>query len=140
MSTPDMSQLPEYVRKHELATISVKNEKDEYQNEVIPAERLDEAEVVTSKAPEQGDGWFGESMHRPVIDIDMAMNIIPSTTPGHGHLYIDKLLTWHQYERLLNVLRDCGIVEPGYAGASIARGFTAVRLPWVKKKAPEVQA
>jgi hypothetical protein len=35
--------------------------------------------------------------------------------------------------KVLRVLAEVGIVEPGYALASIDRGETNVRLPWVPK-------
>jgi hypothetical protein len=134
MSAADINLLPEYAREHELATISVKNAKDEYENKVVPADRLEDAEVVTSKATVQFPYGATLTRHRPILDIDMPVTVIPSSTPGHGHLYIDKLLTWGQYKRLLDVLAEVGIIEHGYLNASIERGFTAVRLPWIKKK------
>lgn len=94
-------------------------------------ETADEAEVVSSLDLET-------YKHRPVLDIDIPAALIPSSTPGHSHLYIDKPLTWDQYENLLWALVDCGIIESGYASASVARGYTSARLPWVKK--PEVSA
>jgi hypothetical protein len=42
-------------------------------------------------------------------------------------------MPWGQYVKLLDVMAECGILEPGYVGASKARGFSAVRLPWVSK-------
>jgi hypothetical protein len=75
-----------------------------------------------------------EVMHKPVLDIDVPVEIQPSSTPGHFHLAIDKEMTWQQYERLLDILVEVGIVEPGFAAASISRGYSAVRLPWVKKE------
>jgi hypothetical protein len=71
--------------------------------------------------------------HRPVLDFDVPARYEPSTTPGHGHLYIDKPLTWAQYEQLLIVLGEVGILEKGYVGAALRRGATFVRPPWVKK-------
>lgn len=130
MTTPDMDLLPHYVRRHRLATISVRDAKDEYTNETVPTDELDKAEVVTSEVAE---GGF-KGLHRPVLDIDIPATIIPSSTPGHGHLYINRTLTWGQYEKLLTVLAEVGIIEQGYADASIDRKHTAVRLPWVKKK------
>lgn len=89
-----------------------------------------DANVITSKI--DGDPWWS-NLHKPVLDIDHAVKVVPSSTPGHCHLYIDKSMTWGQYTRLLDVLADVGLVEPGYVAASIARGHTAVRLPWIKK-------
>jgi hypothetical protein len=59
--------------------------------------------------------------------------LMPSTTDGHFHLMLDLYMSWSKYQRLLKLFVDCGIVEPGYVKASIARGFTAIRPPWIKK-------
>jgi hypothetical protein len=72
-------------------------------------------------------------MHKPVIDIDIPAKLWPSSTPGHSHLYIDIEMPWSKYVTLLTALMEAGIVEPGYVKASIARGYTAVRPPWVSK-------
>lgn len=71
--------------------------------------------------------------HLVLLDIDMGVELIPSTTPGHYHLAINKVLPWSQYRELLIALMVAGILEEGYVHSSIERGYTAVRLPWVKK-------
>jgi len=71
--------------------------------------------------------------HWPVLDIDYGVYTIPSTTPGHHHLYIDKALTESQYFELIDVCEKIGLIQPGYAKYSKERGFTSVRLPWVEK-------
>lgn len=71
--------------------------------------------------------------HLPAIDIDFPVRAVPSTTPGHFHLYIDKELTPGQYDLLLTTLRDIGIIEPGFYNAWKARGMTMVRKPGEKK-------
>lgn len=77
---------------------------------------------------------FGENrMHKPVIDLDLDAKLVPSTTPGHHHLFIDKAMTWDNYVRLLCVLAEVGIVEPGYVSACIDQGRSSVRLPHVRK-------
>lgn len=123
-----LDELPEYVRVHELAKLQVKMD-DEYLNETVPVDRLDEAEVITSKSK------VFDNIHRPILDIDFPVDVIPSSTVGHYHLYIDKKLTWEQYKKLLFVLAEVGIIEEGYLNASIDREFTSVRLPWVNKHA-----
>jgi hypothetical protein len=75
----------------------------------------------------------GTDRHRVVLDLDMPAQLVESTTPGHFHLYIDKELTWAAYLALLFALQKAGIIERGYLRASRARGYTAVRLPWVRK-------
>jgi hypothetical protein len=95
---------------------------------VVPELPSGEHNVVTSS--------LGRAdLHAPVLDIDIPHTLVPSSTPGHSHLYLDVEMTWAQYERLLEVLADVGIIEKGYYLASQARGFTAARLPWIKKEA-----
>ena len=91
---------------------------------------IKQAQVITSRVeyPQvTGD-------HKPVLDIDFPVQCVPSTTPGHFHLYMDKELSWDQYKTLLHALAEAGIIEDGYRWASIAREYTAVRVPWVRKE------
>lgn len=73
-------------------------------------------------------GW-----QAPVLDIDVPCTYVPSSTPGHGHLYIDHQMTLDQYRRLIEVMVEVGIVEKGILCSLEQRGFTCVRLPWVTK-------
>lgn len=75
-------------------------------------------------------------VHKVVIDLDHDAKLVPSSTPGHHHLFIDKPMSWDNYVRLLCVLAEVGLVEPGYVSASIDRGHTSVRLPHVKRDTP----
>jgi hypothetical protein len=72
--------------------------------------------------------------HALCIDIDMPAQLYPSKTPGHHHLYIDIKLNWETYKELLQALAKAGIIEEGYAGASIARGCTALRPPSIESE------
>lgn len=76
------------------------------------------------------------------VDIftDRDFAIIPSSTPGHHHLIIDVVNTWQAYSNLLSNLAQCGIIENGYEKASKKRGFTAIRMPWIKKDIQQLQA
>jgi hypothetical protein len=76
-----------------------------------------------------------KGLHLPVIDVDFTLRAIPSQTPGHSHLYIDKYLTWSEFKKLLNVLVEVGLVQEGYRNSAFERGYTCVRLPlntWMK--------
>jgi hypothetical protein len=66
--------------------------------------------------------------HRPVIDIDGGCQVVPSKTPGHFHLYIDKAIDWNEYRNLLWALVRCGLVEPNYLRAAEDAQKTFVRL------------
>jgi hypothetical protein len=73
--------------------------------------------------------------HAVLLDIDYPAHLVESSTPGHFHLYLDVPagVEHGAYMNLLGVLRDCGIIEKGYADVSIARGHSDLRLPWVTK-------
>ena len=95
---------------------------------------LNEADIVTSEVVQLFD-WPGiEPKHMVMFDVDIPMVVIPSSTPGHNHVYFpNTYITKDRLFNLLDALADCGIVERGYAEASKARGFSALRLPWVGK-------
>jgi hypothetical protein len=72
--------------------------------------------------------------HTVMIDIDHPVRVLPSSTAGHYHLYIDKPVGEIEYFRLLDALAEAGLVEQGYVAASKVRGSTHLRLPWVRKE------
>lgn len=89
---------------------------------------LDEADIITSEVQNTNG-----KTHKLVLDIDFPVKVVPSTTEGHFHLYIDKKMSKEAYFELVRAFVDAGIVEEGFLGASLERGFTGVRLPWIKK-------
>lgn len=86
----------------------------------------DQANIITSEVA-------NSTLHAPVLDIDIPCALIPSSTPGHFHLLIEKPLSWRGYRRLLKALGRAGIVEHQFVKASLVRGYSSVRVPWVKK-------
>lgn len=87
----------------------------------------DEAGLITSEV------YGTPGFHAPVIDLDFGAQLIPSSTPGKYHLYLDVMMSERRYMRLLRALAKAGVIEEGYYEASKARGYSAVRLPWVRK-------
>ena len=72
--------------------------------------------------------------HMPVLDVDrIPVRVVPSSTPGNSHLYIDLPMHWSQYARLIEVMGKVGILEPGYVAACLAEQGTFVRKPGVPK-------
>jgi len=96
------------------------------------AEDIFDANVVGST---RTDG-NGVEKHAVLIDLDVPAWLIPSSTAGHSHLYIDVKAGRSAYFRLLDALAECHVIEKGYAEASKRRGASFLRLPWIKK--PEV--
>ena len=72
--------------------------------------------------------------HAPVLDIDFPATLVPSSTEGHFHLYLDKEITWDKYVVLLKALQEAGICEEGFVRQSIRRGMSFLRRPEVKKE------
>lgn len=86
------------------------------------------ANVVSSKIAGLQDA------HTLAIDVDLPARLLPSSTPGHFHLYIDEpAMSWRQYKRVLKALMRAGIIEKGYYKASVRRRATHLRLPGVAK-------
>lgn len=94
---------------------------------------LSEANVVSSIVPRPSG--MSERAHRPVLDLDIPAFLVPSSTPGHSHLYIDHEVPDEVFWRLCDALAEAGILQGGYVSASKSRGYTSVRLPWIKKGA-----
>lgn len=92
---------------------------------------VEEATLISSECAEDHDP-FGDT-HYPVLDLDFRAHLVPSSTKGHFHLYLDKELSWDAYRLLLCVLAHVGILEPGYVDASLERRATFVRKPGVTK-------
>lgn len=85
----------------------------------------DEANIISSILP--------NGNHAPVLDLDFPARLVPSSTPGHFHLYLDVELSPQEYRTLLETLAQVGIVEEGYAQASVAKGMSMVRKEGVLK-------
>lgn len=97
-----------------------------------PAKDIAEANISTSIREDIGDP-HAEPVHALLIDLDLPAWLVPSSTPGHSHLYVDTAIQQSVYFRLLDALADAGVIQRGYAASSKARGGTALRLPWIKK-------
>lgn len=107
----------------------------DYQTENgIKPSNNEEANLIGSKRVSTPD------FHLPVIDIDHPCRWVESSTPGHGHLYIDTVMTKANYSKLLQCLRDVGLVESGFATAFNKQGQTFVRPPWVHKTPEEIKS
>lgn len=73
--------------------------------------------------------------HMLLLDLDVPAYLVESSTQGHSHLYVDVPygIPEDVYWRLIDVLAEAGVIEPGYANVSKERGYTALRLPWIHK-------
>lgn len=74
-----------------------------------------------------------EAQHVVMLDLDHDAVLIPSSTPGHHHLILNMAMGWSDYKDLLSTLAETGVIEPDYFDASVRRGETFLRLPWIRK-------
>lgn len=142
---------------HLISTIDHKDQGAEYDDQVLSVERAlpvpeQDANTISSVMIDQpdavlyairDDNWNDviedEVMHAPVIDIDFPAVLIPSSTPGHFHLYLERPVKWSAYVRMLEAMSDAGLVERGYVRASVARGRTFVRKPTCTKPSTTIK-
>ena len=94
-------------------------------NGLALAEAVSSEDIVTGK-------------HHILIDIDRPCELIPSTSKDHFHLYVQMGsmgdgMDFTDYAEWLAASAKIGLIEPGYAEASIRRGATFLRLPWIRK-------
>lgn len=74
-----------------------------------------------------------DGSHMPALDIDLPCELVPSTTKGHFHLYIDKPMSFMAYKKLVQAFIDAGIVEPNIIKYMELNGMTTLRPSTVKK-------
>lgn len=87
--------------------------------------------ILTETIGYKAEVWMKDGILQVRTKNDLAL--VPSSTPGHHHLILDANLPWPVYKKLLNMLSLCGVIEFGYAQASMRKGYSAIRPPWVKK-------
>lgn len=90
----------------------------------------------TSKEPPEPNlisSLTEQGTHAPALDIDFPIHAVPSSTPGHFHLYFEKEMSWSDYEKLLRVMAEVGLIEQGFYQQAMKFKQTYLRLPYVKK-------
>ena len=139
--TKDVShELLKFIGRQELCRVSewAADSAVTFNDSHVATTDLIDADVVSSKldndvfpafVPPGGTG----DRHRPVLDIDFPAHLVESSTPGHYHLFLDKEMSWPEYAKLLLALQHAGVLQQGFVNASLQRGASHVRLPWVKK-------
>ena len=99
---------------------------------------VDKIEEAHLRSSEVTTSWIGKTMvffkdeatyHAPALDIDgINVEVAPSSTKGNFHLYIDKPMPWSDYKKLLQVMTEVGIIEPGFYAKALKDGKTFLRV------------
>lgn len=128
---PDLAKQLQFANNIDLGT-QPNSEGSSFVDQRTVGVDLREAQVITSlrqgSIPGQPAG-----IHYPLLDLDLSAQLIPSSSPDHFHLYIDHPLAWTKYRTLLSTLGEIGLLGDGFVSASLLRGYSSLRLPWVKK-------
>ena len=111
---------------------------DEGFGQPVEFNAAEEDNCVTSKMGPDVYRYSSDDWHMPVIDLDIQATLIPSSSIGHSHLYIDVPMSFENYIKLLTVMVEVGIVQEGYLKAAQKRGYGTLRLPWVLKEGVEL--
>lgn len=107
-----------------------------YHHSPTKASKLEDANCVTSV---RDGSSLGNLRHNLLLDIDHEAYLVKSSTPGHYHLYVDIPggIAHDKWADAMSALANAGVIESGYAAASIDQGHATLRVPWDKKKAGE---
>ena len=84
-----------------------------------------DANLIMSHTP------FGN--HVLILDIDDEHFYRESSSTGHGHLIINKELSFDDMVEVLEVLGKHGIIQEGFVEGTKRRGYASVRTPWAVK-------
>jgi hypothetical protein len=138
LATPEGRRFAEFTKGLHSCQVSFSDDSEEIETDNV-AKILDdftplhESNSIGSRVI-SSDRYIGHYVaHKPVLDLDMDVLVLPSSTPGHHHLYIDRAMPWNEYSLLLNVLAHVGILQDGYVRASHHRSESFLRTPWTRK-------
>lgn len=79
--------------------------------------------LISSRTDDEGN-W-----HAPLFDIDYDAELIPSKTPGHYHLYLNKKIPWEKYLNVLKAMAEADLIEENYYLAAKQRGKAMLTIP-----------
>jgi hypothetical protein len=91
----------------------------------VPWEDRGEAQLVSSL---REDG-----SHALLLDLDMPAYLIPSSTPGKSHLYVDVRMTREQMMGVMLALENAGVIQSAWVHLTDERGQASLRTPWTRK-------
>jgi hypothetical protein len=137
-----LEKLPEWVRANRYYTVDftfVPDSKDEnFSKDDSPVDAGPmQANVISSICFGDPKSELDDVYHYPLLDLDVKHELVPSSTPGHSHLYIKTRLGDAQYRKLLVALNEAGIIQKGILNQFDRYGATMLRLPHIKKEGLE---
>ena len=73
----------------------------------------------------------GEEGFHYLIQFDLSASVVllPSKSPHHHHLYIERIMLWEDYLKFIHLLTELGITEIGFRAMTERRGMSHLRKP-----------
>lgn len=102
-------------------------------NRADPNVPMSEANLVTSIWDGSESDDPTTTTHMPVFDFDLPIAVWPSSTPDHYHLFINKEISWTDYEKLLKVMKEVGLLDANWVDYTLQRRYGNLRLPNIRK-------
>lgn len=87
---------------------------------------------LKGEVTESGDLKPG-GLHYPMLDLDFPVHLFPSSQEGHYHSIMEKPLSYDQYDKLIKVMTEVGLLNPCTYDRFKQRNQTRLRAPWVLK-------
>lgn len=118
------------MRSNEFLRAKLQNDSDDptvYKKEHVEVHPLD-ANLISSKK--------ANGKHVLFLDLDQNNKVVPSSTHGHTHIYVDTDLDLAALKEIVDVLAKHGIVQEGIKRQLDEYGFLTLRPPGVVKGNP----
>jgi hypothetical protein len=77
-----------------------------------------------------------DGLHLPVLDLDYAAKLVPSSTMSRSCLYLDCPVTWKAYGRFMRAMSRAGLLNPDFYYAARSLKETFARIEHDKTKSP----
>lgn len=83
--------------------------------------------------PPPGKGKPNRRLELPPLPFAVEVRAVPSSTPGHFHLYLEREMHWLAYEKVLVALRDAEIIGKDFCDMCIRWRTSFLLKPEYKK-------
>lgn len=78
--------------------------------------------------------WVDPEKTASVLELAVPIDVVPSSTPGHHHVYLDIEMKWRDYRRLCKRMQKAGLLEREFVKASFRRRMTMLFKPGLTKR------
>jgi hypothetical protein len=77
--------------------------------------------------------WIDPSSGGMSLELGVPVQILPSSTPGHHHVYIDAEMKWRPYRALCKAMVRVGLLESAFVDLMISHSMSMLLRPGLTK-------